>query len=226
MTLRIWMPWYSPSRSASDRIAERGTTKLGVHHGSRSRLTLPPLSTTPTLANPGNRRNAGVSTAATATLAGQTRLDQQFGPLPGRSRIACRRSSSSATVTTASTRSPHHRPGQVAHAGQQAVGDRVRACGLRHPVRPAALEARRIIGAERFRGEQADRRFQRLRGQRDPRHQAAAADRGDDRVEIGDFLKHLQPNDGPLAGDDIRMIVRQESRIAPVQKALPAPRRP
>ena len=56
---------------------------------------------------------------------------------------------------------------------------------------------------------------QRLGRDRDARHEAAAPDRHDDRVDVGNRVEDLEP-DGALAGDDQRVVERGNERRAGV----------
>ena len=58
----------------------------------------------------------------------------------------------------------------------------------------------------RLHADDLDPRGERLGGDRDPRNQPAAADRHDDRVEIGPVGQQFE-RDRPLAGDDRRVVI-------------------
>jgi hypothetical protein len=56
-------------------------------------------------------------------------------------------------------------------------------------------------------------------GDRHARHQPAAADRHDDRVEVGRILEHLEP-DRAGAGDDLRVVERMDEHEALFERQL------
>ena len=97
----------------------------------------------------------------------------------------------------------------------EAVGDRVAgSTGTGRPASSASAQRGRALGLD---ADDAD--AERRDGGRDPRDEPAAADRDDDRVDVGGVLEDLEP-DGALPRDHERIVERVDERRARLRDEL------